>query len=83
MLLYIYESCYQSLIEMSGQKGSVTYGLGADMSLPPFLATGISNVAPKVTSGPKSRGASFGTTLWHHVQKYCCFGILLAHAQLP
>ena len=22
-------------------------------------------------SGPKSRGASFGTTLWRHVQRYC------------
>ena len=79
----IYRNCYQLLIELSGRKGSVTYGLGADISLPPCLATGIWNLAPKATSGPKSRGASFGTTLWHHVQKYCCFGILLAHAQLP
>ena len=49
----------------------------------PSLATGISNLAPKATSRPKSQGASFGTTLWHHVQRYCCFGILFAHAQLP
>ena len=37
----------------------------------------------KATHGPKSRGKSFGTTLWHHVQKYCCLGVLFAHAQLP
>ena len=28
-------------------------------------------------------GASFGTTPWHHVQRFCCFGILLTHEQLP
>ena len=32
--------------------------------------------------GPKSRGKSFGTTLWHHVQRYCCLGVLFAHAQV-
>ena len=37
----------------------------------------------KATSGPKFRGASFGTTLWHHVQRYCCLGVLFAHAQIP
>ena len=78
----IYRNCYQLVIELGGWKGSVTYGLGADISLPPCLATGIWDLAPKATSGPKSRGASFGTTLWHHVQRYCCFGIWLAHAQL-
>ena len=31
----IYSSCYQLLIELSGRKGSVTYGLGTDISLPP------------------------------------------------
>ena len=36
-----------------------------------------------LSSGPKSRGASFGTTLWHHVQRYCCLGVLFAHAQVP
>ena len=35
----------------------------------------------KSTHGPKSRGKSFGTTLWHHVQRYCCLGVLFAHAQ--
>ena len=34
-------------------------------------------------SGPKSRGASFGTMLWHLVQRYCCLGVLFAHAQIP
>jgi len=80
-LVYIGIAIY-IVTELSRRKGSVTYGLGADTSLPPCLATGIWNLAPKATSGPKSRGASFGTTLWHSVQRYCCFSILLAHAQL-
>ena len=37
----------------------------------------------KATHGPKSRGKSFGTTLWHRVQRYCCLGVLFAHAQVP
>ena len=37
----------------------------------------------KATHGPKSRGKSFGTTLWHHVQRYCCLDVLFAHAQVP
>ena len=57
--------------EPSGWKGSVTYGLGADISLPHCLATGIWTLAPKAITGPKSRGTSLGTTLWHHVQRYC------------
>ena len=47
------------------------------------------NLAPKATSGQKSWGASFGTTLWHHVQRYCaCFFVfmlilcVLTHAQV-
>ena len=63
-------------IEPSGWKGFVTYGLGADTSLPPCLATGIWTLVPKATSGPKSRGASFGTTLWRHVQRYCSHFLL-------
>ena len=70
-LLYIYRNCTILGIEPSGWKGSVSYGLGADISLPPCLATGIWNLVPKATSGPKSRGASFGTKLWRHVQRYC------------
>ena len=68
---YIYTNSWLYQIDPSGRKGSVSYGLGADISLPPCLATGIWNSAPKATSGPKSRGASFGTALWHHVQRYC------------
>ena len=79
MLLYILE-LLPDIIWAEWTKGIC---LGADISLPPCLATGIWNLAPKATSRLKSRGASFGTTLWHHVQRYCCFGILLAHAQLP
>ena len=70
-LLYIYRNCFILEIEPSGWKGSVPYGLGADISLPPWLATGIWNLVPKATSGPKSRGASLGTKLWRHVQRYC------------
>ena len=70
-LWYIYRNDLLIYIEPSGWKGSVTHGLGADISLPPCLATGIWNLAPKATSGPKSRGPSFGTTLWRHVQRYC------------
>ena len=58
-------------IDPSGWKGSVSNGLGADISLPPCLATGIWNLGPKATPGPKSWGPSFGTTLWRHVQRYC------------
>ena len=68
---YIYSNCYYLEIELSEWKGSVSYGLGADISLPPCLATGIWNLVPKATSGPKSRGASLGTKLWRHVQRYC------------
>ena len=69
--LYIYRNCFMLEIDPSGWKGSVPYGLGADISLPPCLATGIWNLVPKATSGPKSRGASLGTKLWRHVQRYC------------
>ena len=69
-LIYI-ENLLALSNDPSGWKGSVSYGLGADISLPPCLATGIWNLVPKATSGPKSRGASFGTKLWRHVQRYC------------
>ena len=36
----------------------------------------------KAITGPKSRGTSFGTTLWHHVQRYCSISVLFAHAQI-
>ena len=64
----IYRNCYQLFTKVNRRKGSVMYGLGADISLPECLATGIWILASKATSGPKSRGASFDTTLWHHVQ---------------
>ena len=37
--------------------------LGADISLPHCLATGIGNLAVKVVTGPKSRGILLGMTL--------------------
>ena len=36
----------------------------------------------KAITGPKSQGTSFGTTLWHRVQRYCFMGISFAHAQV-
>ena len=75
-LIYIYGNYLLQLIEPSGWKGFVTYGLGADTSLPHCLATGIWTLVEKATSGPKSRGASFGTTLWRHVQRYCSHFLL-------
>ena len=57
--------------EPSGRRGSVTCGLGADISLPHFLATGIWNLVSKAITGSKSQGTSFGTMLWRHVRSYC------------
>ena len=49
ILLHIYRNYHLLLIELSGWMGSVTYGLGADWSLPPFLSvtTGIWTLAHK------------------------------------
>ena len=69
--VHIYRNCFMLQTDPRGWKGSVSNGLGADISLPHCLATGIWNLVPKATSGPKSREASFGTTLWRHVQRYC------------
>ena len=44
---------------------------GVDISLLHCLATSTRNMAPKATSGPKSRGPSFATPLWDHIYKYC------------
>ena len=86
-LLYIYRNCNLRWIELSGWKGSVTYGLGADISLPPCPTSFGRKVSEtrltKATHGPKSRGRSFGTTLWHQVQRYCCLVVSFAHAQFP
>ena len=76
-LWYKYSNDLMLQIEPSGWKGPVTYGLGADISLPHCLATGIWTLAPKAITGPKSRGTSFGTTLWRHVQRYCAHFRLL------
>ena len=46
-LIYIYRNCNYLGIELSGWKGSVTRGLGADISLPPCLATGIWSLTHK------------------------------------
>ena len=61
-VLYKYRNCYYLLIELSGWKGSVTYGLGADISLPHCLATGIWTLAH-----PKSdlRAEISGSIVWY------------------
>ena len=60
-LIYIYRNCSYLGIELSGWKGSVTRGLGADISLPPCLATGI------WTSTHKSdlRAEISGSIVWY------------------
>ena len=70
-------------VELSGWKGSVTYGLGADISLLQCLETGIWSLALQSDLRAQISGASFGTTLWHRVQRYCFIGVGLAHAQCP
>ena len=45
-------------IEPNGWKGSVTYGLGADDSLPQCPMTGIWTLVPKAITRPKSRRTS-------------------------
>ena len=62
--IYIYRSCFMLHIDLSGSNGSVSNGLGANISPPHCPATGIWYLASKRTSGTKSRGASFGRTLW-------------------
>ena len=36
-----------------------------------------------LSSQKRPPGRNLGTTLWHHVQRYCCLGVLFAHAQVP
>lgn len=69
-LLNMYRNCFILLIDPSRWKGSVSFGLGADFTLPHCLATGVWNLVPKVTSGPKRREVSFSTTFWWRVQRY-------------
>ena len=40
-MFYIYENWYYVRVELSGWMGSVSYGLGADLSLPPCLSVTI------------------------------------------
>ena len=81
-LFYMYRNWYYRWNELSGWKGSVSYGLGADLSLPPCLSVTIGIWAlAKANHGAKSKGKSFGTTPWHDVQRYCCVGVLFADAQ--
>ena len=62
--------------------GYVSYGLGADLSLPLCLSVtiGIWTLAHK--SDPRAE-ISGETTLWYQVQRYCCVGVWFAHAQVP
>ena len=60
-------------LDPNGLKGSLTYGLGADFSLPHCLATGIRTFDPKAITGQKSRGTLFGTTFWCYIQRYSAY----------
>ena len=62
-LFYIYVAYYHSMIELRRWKGSVTYGLGADISLPHCLATGIWNLAHK----SDLRAEISGSIVWYDV----------------
>ena len=79
----IFRNSYYLWMGLSGWKGSFSYGLGTDISLPPCLETGIWSLAHKSDHRAEISGASFGTTLWHRPPRYRSIGILFAHAQSP
>ena len=62
-LCYIFRNCYKIWIELSGWKGSVTYGLGADLSLPQCLSvtTGIWTLTHK----SDLRAEISGSIVWY------------------
>ena len=66
-----YRNCGWFWFELRGWKGFVNCSLGADISLSRCFGAGIGILAPIATVEPKCREASFGATLWHHVQRYC------------
>lgn len=80
-LMCIYRNCNNFKIELSERKGSVTYGVAGDISLPSYMETVIWTLALKAITGSKSRRTSFGATLWHRVERYCYLDILIAHGQ--
>ena len=54
---FFFSLAYKLLqLDPSGRKGSLTYGLGADFSLPHCLATGIRTFDLKAITWQKSRG---------------------------
>ena len=66
-LLYIYRNCYLLLIELSEWKGTVTCGQGSRfLSLTAWRQLSDTYLVKAIT-GPKFRGTSFGTALWHSV----------------
>ena len=62
-LFYIYRNWYYLWVELSGWMGSVSYGLGADLSLPPCLSAtiGIWTLAHK--SDPRAEIS--GEIVWY------------------
>ena len=57
-LFHIFRNYYYLSFELSGWKGSVSYGLGADISLPHYLATAIWTLArPKRDLRPEISGS--------------------------
>ena len=62
-LLYIYRNWYYLWIELSGWMGSVSYGLGADLSLPPCLSATIGIWTLTHKSDPRAEIS--GSIVWY------------------
>ena len=73
--------------------GSVSYGLGANLSISLSLSSSVPvclpvdddrylNLGSQKRPTGRNLGGSLGTTLWHHVQRYCCLGVSFVHAQV-
>ena len=80
-LFYIYRNWYYLWVELSGWMGSVSYGLGADLSLPPCLSVtmGIWTLAHK----SDLRAEISGSIVRYDAMEPCCLGVLFAHTQVP
>ena len=74
-----YRNCYWQKIGLSGWKGCVPYGPGADISLPQCLETGLWSLTHESDQRAEISG-NIGTTLWQRVQRHCSIDVLLVHA---
>ena len=62
-LFYIYRNWYYLWVELSGWMGSVSYGLGADLSLPPCLSETIGIWTSPHKSDPRAEIS--GEIVWY------------------